>query len=86
MPQYAYIPLAQAGNLPAPDGYPIRLAVYVAGYPPDLIDSNGNGIPNILELDVPEFTEPQKVDIVALNGQCFPDAAAYLAWKASLQP
>jgi hypothetical protein len=42
MPQYAYIPLAQAGNLPNPEGYHIRLAVYVAGYPPDLIDSNGN--------------------------------------------
>jgi hypothetical protein len=86
MPQYAYIPLAQAPSLPDLEGYWVRLAVYVPGFAPDLVDSNGNGIPNILELDVPEFTEPQKVDIVALNGQWFPDAAAYLAWKASLQP
>jgi hypothetical protein len=83
MPQYAYIPLAQAGNLPAPDNYAIRLAVYVAGFAPDLVDSNGNGIPNILELDVPEFTEAQKADILTLNGQWFPDAASYLAWENS---
>jgi hypothetical protein len=86
MPQYAYIHLAQAPSLPDLEGYRVRLAVYVPGFAPDLVDSNGNGIPNILELDVPEFTEPQKVDIVALNGQWFPDAAAYLAWKQSLKP
>jgi hypothetical protein len=85
MPQYAYIPLSQAGNLPDPDGYPIRLAVYVAGFAPDLTDSNGNGIPNILELDVPEFTDTQKADIAALGGQWFPDADTYLAWKASIK-
>ena len=86
MPQYAYIPIAQAGNLPDPDEYAIRLAVYVAGFAPDLEDSNGNGIPNILELDVPSFTPQQAADIVALGGQHFPDAETYLAWKASLQP
>ena len=84
MPQYAYIPLAQAGNLPTPDGYPIRLAVYVAGIAPDLTDSDGHGIPNILELDVHEFTDPQKADILALEGQWFPDAETYLGWKNSL--
>ena len=86
MPQYAYIPLAQAPSLPSLESYRVRIAMYVPGYPPDLIDSNGIGIPNILELDVPAFTEPQKVDILALNGQWFPDAESYLAWKASLQP
>ena len=84
MPEYVYIPLAQAGNLPAPDGYPIRLAVYVPGFAPDLTDSNGQGIPNILELDVPQFSEAQKVEITALGGQWFPDAETYLAWKDSL--
>ena len=84
MPQYAYIPLAQAGNLPNPDGYAIRLAVYVPGFAPDLVDSNGHGIPNILELDVPEFTDTQKADILALEGQWFPDAETYLAWKNTL--
>jgi hypothetical protein len=84
MPQYAYIPLSQAGHLPRPDGYPIRLAVYVAGFAPDLTDSNGNGIPNILELDVPEFTDTQKADIAALGGQWFVDAERYLNWKDSL--
>jgi hypothetical protein len=83
MPQYAYIPLAQAGNLSNPNDYAIRLAVYVEGYSPDMVDSNGHGIPNILELDVPEFTEAQKTDVLALGGQWFPDSEAYLKWKES---
>jgi hypothetical protein len=84
MPQYAYIPIARTGNLPYPQNYAVRLAVYLPGYAPDVVDSNGNGIPNILELDVPAFTDTQKADILALDGQWFEDAAAYLAWKESL--
>jgi hypothetical protein len=84
MPQYAYIPIARTGNLPYPQNYAVRLAVYVPGYAPDVVDSNGNGIPNILELDAPAFTDTQKADILALEGQWFEDAAAYLAWKESL--
>jgi hypothetical protein len=86
MPQYAYIPLAQAPSLPDLEGYRVRLAVYVPGFAPDLADSNGNGIPNILELDVPELTFTQRANVEMLGGQCFPDAAAYLAWKQSLKP
>jgi hypothetical protein len=84
MPQYAYIPLAQAPSLPDLEGYRVRLAVYVPGFATDLVDSNGNGIPNILELDVPEFTQQQETDIYALGGERFPDAETYLAWKDSL--
>lgn len=86
MSQYAYIPLSVASELPNPESYVVRIAAYVAGYPPDLVDSNGNGIPNIFELEQPAFTEPQKLDIEALGGQWFADAAAYLAWKQSLLP
>lgn len=84
MIEYAYIPIAKAAELPNPESYGVRIAVYVEGYPPDILDSNGQGIPNILEMEGNPFTEPQKIDIEALGGQWFQDAAAYLEWKQSL--
>jgi hypothetical protein len=86
MNQYAYIPLSEAGNLPFPEGYPVRLAVYVAGFDPDMLDSDGKGIPNILELEGVPFTEAQQDDIWNLGGEWFENAESYLAWKESLTP
>jgi hypothetical protein len=84
MNQYAYIPLSEAGNLPEPEAYPVRLAVHVCGFDPCMQDTNGNGIPNILELEGVPFTEAQQEDIEDLGGEWFENAEAYLAWKASL--
>lgn len=83
---YAFIPLAHATQLANPNGYIVHIPQYLAGFAPDLLDSNGFGIPNVLELEQPEMTEAQKTDITALGGLWYPDADAYLAYKEQLAP
>jgi hypothetical protein len=84
MAQYAYVPIDQMGALQNPEGYKIRLGVYVPGFSPDILDSNNVGIPNIVELDVIEFTSQQKTEITNLGGQWFNTAQDYISWKESL--
>ncbi|MBX3103076.1 MAG: hypothetical protein KF690_11250 [Bacteroidetes bacterium] len=83
---YAYIPLSAASRLAAPAGYPVRIPVYVQGYLPDMLDSNGQGIPNVLEMesDSGGFTQDQMFDIEQLGGQYFESAEVYSGWMHSL--
>lgn len=77
--QYAYIPLAQVLNLPNPDTYTVRIAAYRAGVAPDVQDSNGVGIPNVIQMEMVSFTDEQKADIIALGGEWFESATDYLS-------
>ncbi|MFO0419237.1 MAG: hypothetical protein ACK53T_07515 [Planctomycetota bacterium] len=81
---YAFIPLDRATELPNHNGYIVRIPQYLAGFAPDLLDSNGLGIPNVLELEEPEMTEAQKADVIELGGQWFENAETYLAYKQQL--
>jgi hypothetical protein len=82
--QYAYISLANAPMLAAPESYTVRIARHVPGFAPDLTDSNGYGIPNIIELECEVFTQPQLDDITALGGQSFATAEDYIDWQERL--
>lgn len=86
MPQYAYISLSAAHQLPNPESYIVRIAKYIPGVQPDLLDSNAYGIPNVLELEsgIDGFTPEQSGDITALGGHVFADAATYQAHMDSL--
>lgn len=81
---YAYIPLAQAANLNLLEDYGVRVPMYVSGFNPDLLDTNGVGVPNIFELETLNLSSEQKNNIVALGGQWFESADLYAAWKKSL--
>lgn len=80
---YAFIPLSKASELATPSAYIVRIPVYLPGYDPDITDSNGVGIPNILELEAIEIEE---APIDALGGLVFADADLYIAYKASIAP
>lgn len=79
MPSYAYIRLSNAPLLPDIEQYSVRIAKYIEGLAPDMIDSNGNGIPNALEIEQPSpFSFQQIAEIEALGGKIFNSATEYL--------
>jgi hypothetical protein len=82
MAEYAYIPIGNIQqNDTVIDSILVRLTTYVEGKYPSVLDSEGNGIHNILELEDATLTEAQRLRIAELQGQWFPDAASYIAWK-----